>query len=194
MGHITHLNKRPMSHIAHLRKHFKSINTNDYIITLIKRRKKNIINFMRIYWFFIWTWIPFTQGFFGPSFVEIGPVVLEKMKMWKVYRQTDRQTTEDRWSEKLTWAFSSGELKTFPSNKQIWVLTISDSWSKVAINFPWKRIWPLIWVNWNPLTQGCFLLRKFVPCLVVIGSMVEKIAKQITERQMTNNRWSQKLT
>ena len=30
----------------------------------------------------------------------------KKMNMWKVYRQTD-----DRWSEKLTWAFSSGELK-----------------------------------------------------------------------------------
>ena len=26
-------------------------------------------------------------------------------------RQTDRQKTDDRWSEKLTWAFSSGELK-----------------------------------------------------------------------------------
>ena len=41
-----------------------------------------------------------------------------KMKMWKVYRQTDGRTdrrtdrqTDDRWSEKLTWAFSSGELK-----------------------------------------------------------------------------------
>ena len=34
------------------------------------------------------------------------------MKMWKVYRQTDRQTDDgNRWSEKLTWAFSSGELK-----------------------------------------------------------------------------------
>ena len=31
------------------------------------------------------TWIPFTQGYFVPSLVEIGPVVLEKkMKMWKV--------------------------------------------------------------------------------------------------------------
>ena len=29
------LNKRPMGHIAHLRKQFKSINTYDYIITLI---------------------------------------------------------------------------------------------------------------------------------------------------------------
>ena len=38
-------NKRPMGHIAHLRKQFKSIHTHDYIITLIKRRKKNIIDF-----------------------------------------------------------------------------------------------------------------------------------------------------
>ena len=58
-------------------------------------------------------WIPFTQGCFVPSLVEISPVVLEKkMKMCKVYRQTDRQTTDNRWSEKLTWAFSSGELKS----------------------------------------------------------------------------------
>ena len=48
------LYKRPMGHIAHLRKQIKSINTNSYIITLIKRRKNNIINFMRIYCFFIW--------------------------------------------------------------------------------------------------------------------------------------------
>ena len=34
------INKRPMGHIAHLRKQFKTINTYDYIITLIKRRKK----------------------------------------------------------------------------------------------------------------------------------------------------------
>ena len=58
---------------------------------------------------------PFTQGCIVTSLVENGPVVLEKkMKMWKVYRQTDGRTdrrTDDRWSEKLTWAFSSGELK-----------------------------------------------------------------------------------
>ena len=47
------------------------------------------------------------------KFVEIGPVVLEeKMKIWKVYRQTDKQTeTDDSWTEKPTWAFSSGKLK-----------------------------------------------------------------------------------
>ena len=44
------LNKRPIGHIAHLRKQFKSLNKYDYIITLIQRIRKN---FMRIYWFFI---------------------------------------------------------------------------------------------------------------------------------------------
>ena len=44
-------NKRPMGLIAHLRKQFISINAYNYIITLIKSRK-NIINFMRIKWFF----------------------------------------------------------------------------------------------------------------------------------------------
>ena len=32
------------------------------------------------------TWIPYIQGWFVPSLIEIGPVVLEKMKKWKVYR------------------------------------------------------------------------------------------------------------
>ena len=45
------LNKRPMGHIAHLRKQFKSINTYDYIITLIKRREKK--HFMITYCVFI---------------------------------------------------------------------------------------------------------------------------------------------
>ena len=38
-------NKRPMGHIAHLRKQFKSINTYDYIITLISRRKNPLSSF-----------------------------------------------------------------------------------------------------------------------------------------------------
>ena len=52
-----------------------------------------------------------------PSLIKIGPVDLKKdLWMWKVYRQTDGWT--DRWrmtarqSEKLTWAFSSGEIKS----------------------------------------------------------------------------------
>ena len=48
--------------------------------TLIKRRKKNIIDFRRIYCrFFIWTNLnPFHPRCFVPSLVEIGSVVLEK--------------------------------------------------------------------------------------------------------------------
>ena len=46
-------NKRPMGHIPHLRKQFKSINTWLYH-NVDKEKKKNIINFMRIFCFFIW--------------------------------------------------------------------------------------------------------------------------------------------
>ena len=49
------------------------------------------------------TWIPFTQGYFVPSLVEIGPVVLEKkMKMWKVHRQTDGRTDRRRTTGQLS--------------------------------------------------------------------------------------------
>ena len=70
---IVIVNKRPMGHIAHLRKQFKSINTYDYIITLIKRRKKNIIKLMRINWFFIWRNMnPYHTRMPVPRLVEIG--------------------------------------------------------------------------------------------------------------------------
>ena len=86
------------------------------------------------------TWIPFTQGYLVPILVEIGQVVLEKkMKMWKVYRQTD-----DRRLEKLTWAFSSGKLNNmwnfitchtnepnrYPNNSPIWY-SIHSLWTRV---------------------------------------------------------------
>ena len=156
-----------MGHIVHLGKQFKSINTYDYIIMLIMRRKKNIINFMRIHWFFIWTnlnplhpmmlWAKFGCNWLSGSGEEDffnfdnvfslfrnylplekgGALHLKKLesplpkdalcqvwlklaqwfwiRRWKCEkftdRRTDRQTTDKRWSEKLTWAFSSGELK-----------------------------------------------------------------------------------
>ena len=63
-----------MGHIAHLRKQFKSINTYDYIITLIMRRKQNIFNFMRINWIFIWRNLnPLHRRSFVPSLVDFWP-------------------------------------------------------------------------------------------------------------------------
>ena len=47
-------NKRPIGHIGHLRKWFKSIITYDYIIHWIGEEKP-IIFFLRIKWFLIWT-------------------------------------------------------------------------------------------------------------------------------------------
>ena len=74
-------NKRPMGHIAHLRKQFKSIKTYGYIITLIKRRMNNII-YGTLWEFFVFSfeesWIPLTKGCFVLRLVEIGSVVLEK--------------------------------------------------------------------------------------------------------------------
>ena len=71
-------NKRPMDHIAHLRKQFKSINTYDYISWRWLRENKNIFNW--IYWFFIWRNLnPLHPRCIVPSLVEIGPAVLEKI-------------------------------------------------------------------------------------------------------------------
>ena len=42
------------------------------------------------------TWIPSTKGCFVPCLAWIGPVVLKKMKMWKVNRQTHRRTNRRR--------------------------------------------------------------------------------------------------
>ena len=54
------------------------------------------------------TWILFTQEYFEPSLVEIGPVVLDKkMKKWKGLQMDDRKLA----IRKAHWAFSWGELK-----------------------------------------------------------------------------------
>jgi hypothetical protein len=72
------------------RKDFQNLSLYFYIFTIISPWKLSIT--------IIWSvWIPFNQGCFLPCLVEIGMVVLEKkLKMWKVYRQTN-----DGWSEKL---------------------------------------------------------------------------------------------
>ena len=120
-------NKRPMGHITHMRKQFKSTNTYDYIITLIKRRKKPH-NFIRIYWFFIWIKLNplhprMLYAKFGWNWPSGSGGEDENVKSLR-----RRQTTKKFWSEKLTWAFSSDELKTQPEHIQhrqainVWLL------------------------------------------------------------------------
>ena len=58
---------------------------------------------------------PSTQKCFVSSLVKIGAVVWRKR--FKCEKFTDRLTTDDRRSEKLTWAFGIGELKITRSLK-----------------------------------------------------------------------------
>ena len=58
-----------MGHIAHLRKQFKSLNKYD------DSENKEKTLWVLIGSSFEQTWIPFTQGCFVPSLVEIGSVV-----------------------------------------------------------------------------------------------------------------------
>ena len=46
------------------------------------------------------TWIPLTQV---PKFLEIGPVVLEKKKMWKVYDTDDDDDNNDNDGQRTNW-------------------------------------------------------------------------------------------
>ena len=55
--------------------------------------------------------------------------------------QTDRQTPDDSWSEKLTWAFSSGELKSVNLHLNKFYLSkhvLCNVWWKFALWF-WRR-------------------------------------------------------
>ena len=62
-----------------------------------------------------------------PSFVEIGPVILEeKMKIWKVYSQTDGQTMDNRRSE----AHLSFQLRWATDNK--WCFFVKDQYFSVT--------------------------------------------------------------
>ena len=70
------LYKRPMDHIAHMRKQCKAINKN-FIIVLVRRLKHpRTISFLISEWSLFVK--PFTQECFVPILVEVRPVVLEK--------------------------------------------------------------------------------------------------------------------
>ena len=110
-------NKRPMSHIAHLRNQIKSINI-FAMLMLIWRWKKGSPSFWKLNG-------PYLSNLV-PSLVEIGLDNLEKkMKMF-----TDGQM-DDKWSENLNRAsISSGEQKNSNDHQIICRgnLGILDSW------------------------------------------------------------------
>ena len=167
-------NKKPMSHIAHL---FKSINTYDYVITLIKRRKN--INFMRIYWFIIWTKLnPVHQRMFcvkfgwnWPSgsgeqnfiyFVNVFSLFLSYLPLEKSgpFIWTNLNPLHlSMLCAKFDWNWPSGFGEDF--------LNLSMYFCYIVIIYPWKA-WALSYEQtWIPFTQGCFL-----PSLVEIGPVV----------------------
>ena len=90
------------------------------LIKLIKKRRS--INFMRIDWFFIWTNLnPLHQRMLCAKFGWNRPSgsgeedqnvkSLCCLKQQQRQQRQQRQTTNKFWSEKLTWAFGSGELR-----------------------------------------------------------------------------------
>ena len=82
--------------------------------------------------------------------------------------QTDRQTTDDRWSEKLTWAFSSGELKIITTVFQLFRFSTVAYWIDPTLviivfarsQFTDSMILALMRMNLNPplLSKGRFTL------------------------------------
>ena len=89
------------------------------------------------------TWIPLTQEWCVPSLVKIGPVVLEKkMKMWKVYRQTDgQQAIKAHLSFQLRWA---KKLLIFWYQKIFWIfwyhnfhIRISSLFCNIDVGVPY---------------------------------------------------------
>ena len=131
----------------------------------LRRRFLNFVDSMYFRYFVIFplgkgSWIPFTQGCFVFSLVEIGPVDLEKtMKMWKVYdngdhNNDDRQRTnfdQKSWLEPLaqvSWK------KMYMKNK---TCHVSGSYSKIywivmVSKHPKSMIWGL-WENLNNMSH-----------------------------------------
>ena len=107
---------------------------------------------------------PLHQGMLWAKLSWNGPVVLEKKffynvilvlcyylpsKKWKCEKLIDRwkQTMDKRRSKKLTWAFSSGELKSS--------LDINVTWAKIDwMLFLPKRKWNAIFNHYLAITRG----------------------------------------
>ena len=114
-----------MGHIAHLRKQFKSINTYDYIITLIKRTKERFLNFSSMYFHYFIIISPWKRA--GP-FIWTNLNPLHPRMLWAKFG----------WN----WPCGSGEEDFLISSMYFHYFVIIS---------PWKRVGPFVWTNLNPL-------------------------------------------
>ena len=166
-------NKRPMGHIAHLRKQFKSI-----IKTLIKRRKKNIINFMSLFFLLLkklefpsskdalcWDWLKLAQwfwrrGFF--NFVNVFSLFCNYLSLEKGGALHLNKLTFPS-SIRMLCAKFCWNWPTVVSEKKI--IKFRQCFFTISWLFPLGKEWgPSFEQTWIPFTQGCF-----VPSLVEIG-------------------------
>ena len=145
-------NKRPIDHIAHI----KSKNTYDYQNIGLEEKTHY---FLYEKWMFFILTQSFTQWWFVPNLVEIGPEVLENFI--------------------LGWALHLNKVESSSSKEalcQVWLKLAF--WRRRFFKFvkvfsifcnclPLKKMGPFIWTTWALIIQECF-----VPNLVEIGSLV----------------------
>ena len=123
---LIYTNKRPMGHIAHLRKQFKSNNTYDYIITWIRRRKIPLSSFLELHGslFFLKNFIPLHLRGFVQSLVETVPVVLEKIfKFCQCIFVTSYLSPLGKWHD--------------PSFEQTYISSFKDALCQVWLKLAW---------------------------------------------------------
>ena len=113
-------NKKSIDHIDHLRKQFKYINTYDYIIILIKRRKNLVISHWKKEGPSIWS----NLNLLNPKMYSGSGEEDENVKS---LRQRQRRTRDIFWSEKFTRATMTQWVRAFASFMAIWVFE-SQRW------------------------------------------------------------------
>ena len=104
-------------------------------------------------WSFIWTTLKFLNLRMRCTILKLArAVVLKKKNIWKVYKQTNGRAdghANDRRSAKLTWAFSSVELKPINGKKQsyfYYLILWITFWSldRISIKEALQKIWKVL--------------------------------------------------
>ena len=149
-----------MGHIPHLRKQFKSTNPYDYIITLIRRRKK-------LYSFWKWM-VPYLNELMSTSSKGALCQVWLKLAPWFWRgRFLNIINVFSLFRNYLPWKWvwilftqdcllaSVVQIGTVVLEKKIFLI-LSIYFRFFVIIYPWKRATPFIWTNLNPLHPRMF--------------------------------------